>query len=533
MALPVILVHPPAVSKRYLPTKFLPYGMAVIYSFLKENEVPVIQNDFLMEYLFDAPEDIDYHNPGRTFSTDDFHASLRGEGVHRGLECFLEKYGGRLIRPAGIVCFSIIGYHQFWASLLLAAYIRRSNARSVIVFGGPYITIKPPEAFTRYGTADYWVKGSGELPLLMLYRLHQGTGNIRRDEIPGIIYFEDGNLVVNPPSRMPAEQESQPDFEGLDLDRYRYDHLIAGKGALFLPYRLSKGCPSRCTFCTGRLVDRYDCKSIEKVTAELKDLSRKYGTSHFMFADASINGNPKLLSQLCERLRKELPSIGWYAYARVNGFSRELLNEVRRAGCFSLFWGVESNSQSTVNLLGKRFRIEKMHAAIEAAEALGIKSYIHLMYNTPHETMEDIARLIRFVEHYIRSGRVVLLPQRFLLEPQSLMFERPGDYGLANLERVETSPFERDEFTFEESGGVGREAIASRNRKHRRMLAGHLELIGCRNLLNDCPNLLLRRLPAQFLLFTGKHAQRSKAARIIHTLLMGSLRGKLNLREQL
>ncbi len=252
MALPVILVHPPAVSKRYLPTKFLPYGMAVIYSFLKEHEVPVIQNDFLMEYLFDAPEDVDYHNPERTFSADGFHASLRGGGVHRGLECFIEKYGGRLIRPAGIVCFSIVGYHQFWASLLLAAYIKRSNARSVIVFGGPYITIKPPEAFTRYGTADYWVKGSGELPLLMLYRLHQGTGNIRKDEIPGIIYFEDGNLVVNPPSRMPAEQESQPDFEGLDLDRYRYDHSVAGKGALFLPYRLSKGCPSRCSFCTGR-----------------------------------------------------------------------------------------------------------------------------------------------------------------------------------------------------------------------------------------------------------------------------------------
>ena len=211
-----------------------------------------------------------------------------------------------------------------------------------------------------------------------------------------------------------------------------------------------------------------------------------------MFADACINGNPRLLSQLCERLRQELPSIGWYAYARVNGFSRELLNEVRRAGCFSLFWGVESNSQSTVDLLGKRFRIEKMHAVIEAAEALGIKSYIHLMYNTPHETMEDVARLIRFVERHIRSDRVVLLPQRFLLEPQSLMFERPGDYGLGrNLERVETSPFERDEFTFEESGGIGREAIASRNRKHRRMLAGHLELIRCRNLLNDCPNLLL------------------------------------------
>ena len=67
MALPVILVHPPAVSKRYLPTKFLPYGMAVIYSFLKEHEVPVIQNDFLMEYLFDAPEERRLPQPRKDF----------------------------------------------------------------------------------------------------------------------------------------------------------------------------------------------------------------------------------------------------------------------------------------------------------------------------------------------------------------------------------------------------------------------------------------------------------------------------------
>jgi hypothetical protein len=198
-----------------------------------------------------------------------------------------------------------------------------------------------------------------------------------------------------------------------------------------------------------------------------------------------------------------------------------------------LFWGVESASQPIVDLLGKRFRIEKMHEAIETAKALGIRSYVHLMYNTPHETEEDIARLIRFVELHIRSERVVFLPQRFLLEPQSLMYERPGHYGLVNLRKVEASPFERDEFTFEELGGTGREVIALRNQKHHRLIAGHLEWIRYRNLLSGSPNPLVRRFPARLLVFTGRHAQRSKTARVVHSLLMGSLLGKVNLREQL
>lgn len=531
---PVVLVHPPAVSKRYLPTKFLPYGMAVICSYLRRHGVPVVQHDFLMEYLFDSPGEIDCHNPEKTFTPGDFRASLRGAGVHGGLERFIEKFGSRLTRHAGMVAFSIVGYHQFWASLLLAAHLKRADPRTIIVFGGPYITIKPPEAFTRYGLADYWVKGSGEVPLLMLYRLHQGDGNIRREDIPGIITLDGGAPAANPPSRMPAEEECPPDFDGLDLDRFRYDHPVCGKNTLFLPYRLSKGCPSRCSFCTGRLVDPYGCKTLDKAAAELASLSAKYRTPHFMFADASINGNPRLLSELCRRLRKDLPSIRWYAYARVRGFSPGLLDEVRRAGCFSLFWGVESASQSTVDLLGKRFRAEEMERTIEAAKAAGIRNYIHLMYNTPHETKEDVARLKSFVERHIRSDRVVFLPQRFLLEPQSLMFERPGDYGLANLEKVEKGPFERDEFTFDETGEADRALIASRNREHRRLLAGHIEWIEYRNLLGDSPNPLVRRFPARLLVLTGRMAQKSKAARAVHAWLTGRLSGKARrLREQL
>ena len=36
----------------------MPYGMSAIYTFLKENRVPVFQYDFLMEYLFAADGDI-------------------------------------------------------------------------------------------------------------------------------------------------------------------------------------------------------------------------------------------------------------------------------------------------------------------------------------------------------------------------------------------------------------------------------------------------------------------------------------------
>ncbi|MEW6114893.1 MAG: hypothetical protein AB1664_22355, partial [Thermodesulfobacteriota bacterium] len=308
---PLILIHPPAVSKRYLKTKFMPYGMAVIYAYLKEHGIPVEQHDYLMEYLFDAPEDIDFHNPAMSFTEKDFLTYLRDGSGHPGLAAFAEKYGSGLVSDRGFYAFSIVAYHQFWASLLLSRYIRAHDRHAVIVFGGPFITIKPTESIIHYGLADYWVKGSGELPLLMLYKMHRGSGGHSLKDIPGLIFMQDGEFVENPRSEPAAIGERAPDFEGLDLEQYCYDHPLTGDQTLFLPYRITKGCPSRCTFCTGRLVDRYAVKPVEKVVSELISLSQLYQTNNFMFADASVNGSPRLLERVCDELIRRFPNIRW------------------------------------------------------------------------------------------------------------------------------------------------------------------------------------------------------------------------------
>jgi radical SAM superfamily enzyme YgiQ (UPF0313 family) len=479
----VVLIHPPAISKRYLQTKFLPYGMGVLYAFLKAHGVPVVQYDFLMEYLFHDPDAIDFHNREKSFTENDFFAVMEGPGpAHEGLRRFAGKYGSMLPSDGMIYAFSIIAYHQFWASLLLARHIKRVNPRAVIVFGGPFITIRPIDSFVAYGQADYWIRGNGETPLLMLYTACHGAPDEEKiGRIPGIVYFREGAVFHNPQSRCAAEDEPPPDFEGLDRQRYTYDHPEAGTDALFLPYRTSKGCPTGCSFCTGRLVDRYSTKSARKIVSELSLLSDRYRTKAFMFTDASVNGNESILSELCESIADTIPGAKWYAYARMEGCSPRMLERMRKAGCFSLFWGVESASPPTIRLLGKRFRVERMFEIIDASAALGIRNNIHLIYNTPHETIEDVKRFIGLVERYSDNEQVVFVPHRFLLEPRSHMYEYPRHYGLSDIKKLQSNVFEREQYLYEEEGGVTRDTIRKRNEEHRRMLEPFLARIETRN----------------------------------------------------
>jgi hypothetical protein len=515
-------------------TKFMPYGMAVICAYLKEHGVPVVQHDFLMEYLFYAPDDIDFHSAHRSFMEEDFLAVLEGNNRHPGLARFVEKYASRITATTGIYAFSIVAYHQFWASLLLARELRKRNPSCVVVFGGPFVTIKPSETFTGYGVADYWIKGSGEVPLLELHRLRQGLPGMAVEQIPGLIYRDGEHLVQAPKSQLRAEEELPPDFSGLALDQYRYDHPLTGEETLFLPYRISKGCTSRCSFCTGRLVDRYDGKSVDKVVTEVTSLARTYGATTFQFADASINSQPKRLAEICDRFVATFPELRWYSYGRVNGFDASLLRKVHQAGCFSLFWGVESAHQPTVRMLGKRFEVEKMYELLDASLSVGIKNYVHLIYNTPHETEEDVAAFIALVRRYLNSDLVVFLPQRFLLEPHSLMHEQPERYGLKDLEAVGTTIFERDQFIYGEEPDWNHQAVRSRNERHRAMLAKWLDLIQFTNMMHPSAGSAARWLMPRLLTFSCRHAARSRVAATVQSKLLHRVTsGSKNIREQL
>jgi len=122
-----------------------------------------------------------------------------------------------------------------------------------------------------------------------------------------------------------------------------------------------------------------------------------------------------------------------------------------------------------------------MFEVIDKSIESGIRNYIHLMYNTPCETMEDVRLFIGLVERYINSDQVVFIPHRFLLEPQSLMYKHPHQYGLTGIKKLETKIFEREQYVFEEAGVITYEQIGKRNEKHRKILEPCLEQIDLMN----------------------------------------------------
>lgn len=187
-----------------------------------------------------------------------------------------------------------------------------------------------------------------------------------------------------------------------------------------------------------------------------------------------------------------------------------------------------------MDLLGKRFDVREMHDLLEHAISIGIKNYVHLMYNTPHESRDTLSNLSCFIDRYVDSPFIVLLPQRFLLEPQSLLFEKPDDYGLTNIRKVSGAIFEREQYEYDELGGTYHHSIVERNARHREILGPHLELIRYRNLFDFSENGKLKRFTPRAMVRLRAISSRSPLFRRMYDSFVKWMetRGK-TIREQL
>ncbi|MBU2551293.1 MAG: radical SAM protein [Proteobacteria bacterium] len=482
----LILVHPPSVSKRYLPTRFPPHGLAALYAGLSRRVLPVVQFDRLMDSLYSDADGLDVHGRDRNLPESEFREYLdTGQGPIR-LTDFVDRHLAAVPGDGAIYAFSAVSYYQLHGALLLASELLRRRPEVVIALGGPCVTVKPATYGADFSLPLLWIKGCGIEPL---------SGLLRGDDpesLPGLLRFDKGLVRTNPPSRPPAENEPAPDFTGLDMEAYRYDHADFGP-TIFLPYRLTKGCPSACAFCSGRLVDPFSAKSKGKVAAELAELTARYGSKAVMFTDASVNALPEVFLDVCRLLARDLPGLRWYAYARVHGFTDRMAEAAAAAGCFALFFGVESAHPPTIRLLGKGFETPELFAALDAASGAGIKGVAHLMYNTPHETADDVSAFLRLVGRYDGNPLVEFMAQRFLLEPGTLMFAHPERYGLAKLRPMTTGFFDRTEYAYDLADGASREALRERHAVNRHMLEPVLARLEERIFSRDASGIRLTR----------------------------------------
>lgn len=140
---------------------------------------------------------------------------------------------------------------------------------------------------------------------------------------------------------MAGEDIVSPDYSIIDNKKYLYTNIIS----------TSRGCPFQCDFCYNscqKFLKTYINRPIEHVIKDINALK----TKHIMFIDDNFIGKPKWIKKLLKEIKPL--KLKWNAAVTSNIVDMpELLDEMKDAGCQSLFIGFESINSKSIESVHK------------------------------------------------------------------------------------------------------------------------------------------------------------------------------------
>lgn len=198
----------------------------------------------------------------------------------------------------------------------------------------------------------------------------------------GVVYR--GDAVVGSRQMLP-EFKLLPQHHLFTSEGYRFPFVRHHNFATVLT---DYGCPYPCSFCVMPTLG-YRYRLPDDIIEELRYL-KQLGRRELFFMNQTFGVNRPAALELCDRMLSEAFGFGWVCYSRVDLIDRELLSAMKRAGCHTIIFGVESASEEILRIYRKGYTKRQIRVAFQLAKQFGIRTVATFIIGLPEES-EDTA----------------------------------------------------------------------------------------------------------------------------------------------
>jgi radical SAM superfamily enzyme YgiQ (UPF0313 family) len=316
------------------------------------------------------------------------------------------------------VGFKLWSGDGFDASRRIAEQLRARVPRVRLFAGGPAVHYSQHAVLDEAPVFDAVVDGDGEEAILELARFTEGRRAL--DGIP--------NLV----RRGAPTDAVLPELGTLPIPEYGaevYPGVASGEKLRLFCIDESRGCPMRCAFCINRCIagGHWRTRTVDQVLAQIRGF-RALGSRAFRLA--GTYSPPAFARELCERLIAEGPGVRFGLSLHASAASPELAALLRRAGCYGVFFGVESGSDVILKSLHKSTTADRLSHAIRSSLEAGLFTVGSFIFPAPGETASTEADTRRFIEQAFagkpHSSIIVTMP--FVL-PRTTWWDERERFG--------------------------------------------------------------------------------------------------------
>jgi len=279
----------------------------------------------------------------------------------------------------------------------LGSRIRTMLPETLMIAGNSGATTLP-ELYLNKCSLDAVVMGEGEVTTGEIAEAIQKKEEWR--DIPGLAYLDDGRLIFTAPRPLISDLDSLPlpRWDLFPVERYIGSMDHRQKHEPHMEVVASRGCPYSCVYCYhiyGRKVRR---RSPQSIVSEIEELVERFGVEYTGFPDDLFTSDREFVLETCRLLRTRLPEIRWSCIGRVNLVDREMLAEMRKAGCDWISYGIESGSDEMLKRMKRQVSAEDCLKGIRMTREAGIHaegSFIIGMFGETRETVSDTVDFCR------------------------------------------------------------------------------------------------------------------------------------------
>jgi len=277
--------------------------------------------------------------------------------------------------------------------LSVAKTAKKINPKILTVVIGIHPTARPKHCFDMETAVDVIIRGEIEVTIDEMFKLIKENQDWKK--IKGISFRDDKRVIANP-DRTPLEDLDWLPFPAWDKVNLKH-YTVPFIDKPFLLLGTARGCPFKCNFCTAKPYygDKLRYRSAKKVVDEIEHIKKTLGVDEFLIWTEGFTINNKYAADICNEIIKRNVKIKFVCNSRVDSINPELLDIMKKAGCWMIGFGIENGNQEILDKTGKGITIEQSKKAVKMTKDAGIEVTAHCMVGLPGETIATVKQTVK------------------------------------------------------------------------------------------------------------------------------------------
>jgi radical SAM superfamily enzyme YgiQ (UPF0313 family) len=328
---------------------------------------------------------------------------------------------------------------------------------------GPHASTTPLASMRRAPDVDGMFVGEPEDGVLQLARLADAGG---LGSIASLTWRQGERIVPHSAHGSFTGFQSMP-YPAWDLVPLQ-SYSLPLVNRPYVIVETSRGCPYSCDFCVAPIHQghKFRERSAKSLVDEIERSYREFGVDFFYLWADTVTLNVKTFSAFCEELIARNLPIQWFGNARADNLTDPaFVHRLKRAGCWMLALGIESESEEIRKDMVKRLERQKIQTAFANMRAAGIKSFAFFIYGYPGETVQTMDQTTRYAIE-LDPDFANFYPA--VPYPGTALYEKCVREGLLHPEDADWSKMEYSYYLLRGGGLDERLVMESINRAKRR-----------------------------------------------------------------